>query len=160
MTSYLTQRVWGPVISPYFADDKGGFVNKTKCAGEQLKNNVSFALQAGLAGAGTVATAKVVAKNAKLTSKIAKAFDAVVKKLAPVTKHNIELVGESGKIFKTFELSRGKLAEKLLNLPGKAKAIGIIAAAGLTLLSYIGCKGIYKMGQIDQKYTDRAKIAV
>ena len=37
-------------------------------------------------------------------------------------------------------------------MPGKAKAFAIIA------LDYIRSKHLYKMGQIDQKYTDQAKI--
>ena len=43
-------------------------------------------------------------------------------------------------------------------MPGKAKAFVLIALPALLAVDYIRSKHLYKMGQIDQKYTDQAKI--
>lgn len=43
-------------------------------------------------------------------------------------------------------------------MPGKTKAIALIALPALLAVDYIRSKHLYKMGQIDQKYTDQAKL--
>lgn len=51
-----------------------------------------------------------------------------------------------------------KFVDKLLKMPGKTKAIALIALPALLAVDYIRSKHLYKMGQIDQKYTDQAKL--
>ena len=43
-------------------------------------------------------------------------------------------------------------------MPGKATAFAIIALPAVLAVDYIRSKHVYKMGQIDQQYTDQAKI--
>lgn len=51
-----------------------------------------------------------------------------------------------------------KIGNKIKNMPTRYKAIALVVAAGLGALSYIGQKHLYQAGQIDQKYTDKAKL--
>ena len=137
MTSYLTQNLCGPVISPYIANDKGGFVNRTKCAGEQLRNDVTSSLKYALVGATGYGALKVIAKKPSVAKTIIKNMNKLIQKIP-------------------FE----NLSKKLLNLSGKAKLIGLVTVPTLLALSSISHKYAYQAGQIDQKYTDRAKIAI
>ncbi|MBR1424906.1 hypothetical protein IJ579_05030 [bacterium] len=158
MTNFLTQTVCGPVLSPVVAKDKGDVSNRAKCAGSQFKNNLSTLAQDTVvigAGAGTLKAAK---EMPRLRRFFVRTFDKIVKWNAPIRKRFVELTGEYGTKFSTFELTRGAKAEKLLKLPGMAKVAALVALPVIAGISYIGTKHIYKMGQIDQKYTDKAKL--
>ncbi len=134
MTAFITQATFGPVIGSMVSGDKGNFSNRTKCAGSQLVNNLSTTAQgAAVFGGGYLAT-KAIAKSPKAMSTVVKVFDKVVSKLP-----------------------QSKVA-KLLNLPGRTKLLAFAALPAILLLNYIAGKHIYKMGQIDQKYTDKAKL--
>jgi hypothetical protein len=70
-----------------------------------------------------------------------------------------------GKLFTTignFALKSVKgfknLLTKLAKTSGRQKALGAFALLALATLNYITNKHCYQAGQIDQKYTDRAKL--
>lgn len=50
------------------------------------------------------------------------------------------------------------LLEKISKLSPKTKALAVVLGAGAVALGHINHKHYYKMGQIDQKYTDRATV--
>lgn len=158
MASYITQNLCGPVVGSLVGSDKGDISNRTRCAGAQIKNNVQTLAQDVVVIGGAGAAAYGIGKNAKWTQKLAKFFDKTVNKLLPGKKKNVTLIGESGKPFKTFEIHKSKLAQKLLNMTSKGKVATMIALPVLAALSFINGKHLYKMGQIDQRYTDKAKL--
>ena len=136
MADYSTMCISSP-IGAMVAKDKGDFSNRVKCAGEQALNNFKHnAMNTALIVGGAVATKKVL-NNADATAKAVRLFDKgaqFVNKFAPA------------------------VAKKLAKIPGKFKVIGLIAAPIAAAVTYITSKALYKCGQIDQKYTDRAKI--
>lgn len=135
MATYLTNAVCGPVIGSMVSNDKGDFSNRTKCAGSQLVNNVKTTVQIGAVGLGACGAAKFIAKSPARISKVSGLFDKLVSKLPS-----------------------GKFADKLMKAPGRVKAATLIMLPAIALVNYIFGKHIYKMGQIDQKYTDKAKL--
>ncbi len=158
MTSFETQALCGNVIGSMVGKDKGDVSNRTRCAGAQLKNNAQTLAADTVvigAGAGTIAAAK---KMPKFQSAMVKIFDKIGKHIYPLRKRAVELTGKYGTKFKTFELTRGVRADKLLKAPGMAKVAAIVALPVTLALGYLENRRIYKSGQIDQKYTDRAKL--
>lgn len=140
MTSLSTHAVCGPVIGSLVAKDKGDASNRTKCAGTQLVNNVKTMGQTALVGGGVYAAARTFAKhpNTKVVQAGAKIFN---------------------KIIDVIKLPKSSsFVNKLLTMPSYAKALALVALPAVMLVNYIGAKHLYKMGQIDQKYTDQAKI--
>lgn len=118
-----------------FDPTKGSLTNRAQCAKEHFKNNLNYNLQLGLAGA---AGGIAIAKKPKILVKAATYLGELTSKL----------LGKLG----------GKgLAAKIMKNPTKFGKYGMIAAAGLWLLSKIQ-NHAYKSGQIDQKYTDSAAI--
>lgn len=136
MTTFTTQTLCRPVIGSMVAKDKGDLSNRTKCAKDQVKNNLFTSAQTLAVGGSTYGVAKFVGSNPARISKVAKTFDKIVGKLP----------------------QNNTLVQKLLKLPGKAKAAAIIILPAVLAVDYIVRKHSYKMGQIDQKYTDQAKI--
>ena len=136
MADYSTMAI-SPVIGTMVSNDKGDFSNRVKCAGEQAWNNLKHnGANTALILGGAVATKKIL-QSPNATAKVVKLFDKgakVVAKFAP------------------------KISEKLLKMPGKFKVLGLIAAPIAAAVTYIASKALYNMGQIDQKYTDKAKI--
>lgn len=158
MTDFATHYVLGSPIASLVGKDKGDISNRGQCAGSQILNNVKTLAADTVVIGGAAATATAAKRSPKFMQKLANGFDKMVKALHPVKKRNVNLIGESGKVFKTFEVSRGQKAEKLLKMASKNKAIAMIALPATMLISYFTYKNIYKSGQIDQKYTDKAKI--
>lgn len=107
---------------------KGSFTNRAECAKEHFKNNLAMNTKVAVLAGGSVLA---VAAKPKLVTKVA-------------TK-----IGEL--------LAKVPLFKKVISNPTKAGKIGLVAAVGLSLLHVIQ-KHTYKAGQIDQKYTDAAKI--
>lgn len=140
MTSFLTQAVCGPVIGSLVAKDKGDASNRTKCAGAQLVNNAKTMGQTALVGGGVYAAARTFVKhpNTKIVKAGANTFNKII--------DMIKLPKSS------------KFVQKLLKMPGWGKALTLVALPAMMLVNYIGAKHLYQMGQIDQKYTDQAKI--
>lgn len=139
MTSFLTQNIGGPVIGSMVSADKGDISNRVNCAGSQLKNNVSTLIQDTVVIGGAAGAAKVVSKSPRRIVQAAQYFDKAVKTI--------------GKHF-----GSNPLFEKLLSMSKKSKAAALIGVPAGLLLNFIIGKHIYKMGQIDQRYTDKAKL--
>jgi len=124
--------------SPAFAlldRTKGSMTNRYECSKEHLKNNLSTT--AKVAGAYTLAGAGayVAIKQPKMYLKVAKKVGDLLGKSKFITKKLPDV------------LKRGK--------------IGLAVAAGTAFLVTLGNiiqNHAYKSGQIDQKYTDAAKI--
>lgn len=138
MTNFSTQYVMGPVISPLVSKDKGDLSNRFNCAGTQLWNNAKTLAQDVVVLGGVAAGAKAVQNNTKFAKTMAKGTHSFANFL---NKHGLKEIGS-----------------KLKRMPTKFKALAPIVALGTLAVNYITCKGLYKMGQIDQKYTDRATI--
>lgn len=167
MTSYGMQVLAGPVITSIASKEKGSMGNRMDCAGAQIKNNVSTAVQGALvtgAAAGTYAGVTRMPKTLtgfgnkvnSLIETIARKNDMYVTKWIknPPARRNGRFVATGYRKVKEFAPS----VQKLLKLPAKAKLAWAVTLAALPVLSFIGAKGIYKMGQIDQKYTDKAQL--
>lgn len=141
MTNYLTQQVTGPVISPFISKDKGDFSNRANCAGAQLKNYAQTLVQDVVVLGGIGAAGREALKGGKFSRAMLKITD---------TSLNI-----AKKIAKKIGLNSGSGSG---SLPAKFKVLAPIVAVGGLALSYVTGKYIYKMGQIDQKYTDKATL--
>lgn len=133
MTSFMAQSIGGPVIGSIVGTDKGDFSNRTKCAGAQLKNNLTTGLTSATVGVAAGAGILYATKSPRRLVKIAQTFDKVAKKILP---KNVNLK----------------------NISKKSKIAMVIGLPLLAISSYISGRHLYKMGQIDQKYTDQAKL--
>ena len=118
------------MLTPYYSNEKGDIANRIQCAAEQTKNATVTGIQAGAVIGATTALGYIAKKCPKVA----------------------EFLGKG--IGKALEL-----------LPGKTKIISAVKnaspktlAPAAALLSYVLSKGIYQTGQIDQKYTDAAKV--
>lgn len=166
MTNFAVQSTVGPVISSLASKDKGSMGNKVDCAGAQLKNNAVTGLQAGAVTAGAAGGIYGIAKNEKLARGAAKIFDSAMNGFG-------KLIGKKDFAKEVNSKIQKNLAKKLVknnanfspemlktvtNAIRKSKGALLIAAATLPVLNYISHKHSYKMGQIDQKYTDKAKL--
>ena len=144
MTDFAMQQLAGPVISSLVSKDKGDLSNRLSCAGEQLKNNVKT-LAADTVVVGGTAAGIAATKNKGIAKFLAKPLEFVGNQLSKLTKTKVPTV-------------LSKIGNKIKNMPTRYKAIALVVAAGLGALSYIGQKHLYQAGQIDQKYTDKAKL--
>lgn len=146
MSTYLSNVVAGPVITSMCDKKKGSFGNRVDCAGQQMKNNLVTTAQAGGTVLVTAGTLKGLLKATPLQETLAKGTDFIVKGFGKLIKNNNLL---------------DKLNKKLVNnnfVPSGFKAAALVSTVALTALSFIGGKHLFKMGQIDQKYTDKAAI--
>ena len=168
MTDFATQQLVGPVISPLVSKDQGDFSNRVSCAGEQLKNNVKT-IAADTVVIGGTAAGIAATKDKGLAKFLAKPLEFVGNELSKMTKavfpeyskdikvKSIDIILKESKI-KEVPTVLSKLGDKIKKMPTRHKAIALVAGLGLTALTYIGQKYLYIMGQIDQKYTDKAKL--
>ncbi|MBR1460379.1 hypothetical protein IJ596_01930 [bacterium] len=130
--------VTGTVMSgfyPLVANDKGDISNRLKCTKEQMTNRAKTFLQLGLVSAGSSAASYGVFKSSIASKAIAKVVDKALGILPKTT-----------------------VVQKILNASPMTKALGVVGAISMSLLAHIITKSVYKAGQIDQKYTDRAKM--
>lgn len=114
---------------------KGSMTNRYECAKEHFKNNFSANLKGLGLGVATGAGIVVAKKQPKVYLSLAKKLGELLGKSKTITKHLPDV------------MKRGK--------------VGLAVAAGVALLTaatHITAKHSYKAGQIDQKYTDAAKI--
>lgn len=118
-----------------FDSSKGSMTNRYQCAKEHFKNNFSAALSGAAIGAAGCAGIIVAKKQPKIYLKVADKLGKLLGKSNTIAKHIPDA------------LKRGKV--------GLAVA-GAIALTG-ALINAIASHS-YKSGQIDQKYTDAAKI--
>ena len=148
MSDFLLYSVAGAHRYPLVSRDKGDITNRMKCSYEQGKNKAIYVAKAAAMAAGSGAAAYGVLKYPVLTKACATAADKVLQFGGKLIK---SVVGNNNKIY-------AKAAELVKKLPTKAKAVGWIALPALMAISYLGNKMIYKAGQIDQKYTDKAQM--
>jgi hypothetical protein len=131
MTDFAVQCVIKPTISPFLSKDKGDIANRVQCATEQAKNSLVTGAKVGVVAGTTGLLAFVGKKSPKLVQKFGQVAGKVIDKVLKTTKGS----------------ANPKLA-----------AIGAVLVPALAALSYVVGEGIYKSGQIDQKYTDAAKV--
>lgn len=168
MTDYAKQAILGSVISPLVSKEKGDFSNRANCAGAQLANNAKTLAQDVVVIGGVAAGAKAAKKGGKfakvmagITDKFANLCD---KLYGYSTRETVErfVKTKNNKIVKAMTEDSfhhtPKFVQKLKGLSGKAKALLPLIALGGLAISYITSKHLYKKGQIDQKYTDKAKV--
>ncbi len=166
MTNFAVQSVAGPVVSSLASKDKGSFGNRMNCAGAQMKNNLVTGLQgAAVAGAAIGATAAAVKYN-NFGTAVARTFDKTANALGKLAGTK-DLAGKINKKLAKL-ISKGVTKDnanlnpetlKSLTKGLKASKAGLlISAITVPVLGYIARKHSYKMGQIDQKYTDKAKL--
>lgn len=182
MTAFLVSPVLTKV-APLVSKDKGSFGNRVNCAGSQAWN----AIETGSTAACAVGTAGYIAKNSGKITGAANKLKNFVNKMANtnIGKTVIDTIKKTAeyfkrtKVFKTASNYIKAFADKLggtkasmfmqtiaqktkqyaakaanifKSLP-KGGKIGLLSALALIVLN-----GVYKSGQIDQKYTDRAKM--
>lgn len=137
------------------ANDKGSFVNRTKCAGAHITNDVKYnVLGAGVLAGGAVAGYGVYKKP----DLVVKAFE---KAGQWVSKFGSKLTGvKNGNIAKAGTLVEKYATKVLEKLPkyGKAGALAGVALLTLGALTGVISKHSYQAGKIDQKYIDQAKL--
>lgn len=163
-------------VAPLVSKDKGSIGNRLDCAGQQLKNDVVTLAETGATVGGAALATTGIAKSNKVASFFGKVYDRCTKLCGMVfgkrakniaNKLNNKLYSISDKLLnsldKTVSVATKGVSGFLKNrisafqIVNKIKGFGIVSAITLPLLAYIQHKGSYKAGQIDQKYTDRAK---
>lgn len=165
-------------VAPLVSKDKGSFGNRINCAGAQLGNAV--ATTAGVAGTVLVADT-LVSNSAKIKTfadKVAQKLSGVklpqfvktgIKKGATILEKSLnalkgtkvgkyvaDQINKATPFIKTFVTKAITAVQKAVSMFNKLPKGGKIALVGT--LAMIVLNGIYKSGQIDQKYTDRAKM--
>ena len=133
MSNVVVPLAVNPVSYSLVAGNKGDISNRAKCAGAQFVNQAKGIAGLTAVGAGATLLTRATLKSPSLTKNVAKAVDWLLKKLPS-----------------------SKVVSKLLSESPKTKAVGYIVALAASAAAYIAAKTIYKAGQIDQKYTDRA----
>lgn len=165
-------------IAPLVSSDKGSFGNRVNCAGSQAWN----AFETGATVGATVVVTDYAVKHKDQFSKLYNgtkevAHMAVDSKVGQKATSYLKGLGTKIKettLFKdaakfisnmqgkfkpiakkvsSFLTPYVKMAKNAFNKLPKSGKVAFVAAIGLALLN-----GIYKSGQIDQKYTDRAKM--
>lgn len=142
MTNFSTQMVAGSAVTPFFSKEKGSMGNRFDCAGSQIVNTVKTTAQLGLVGGAAGGILYGVNKSPKFANAITKglkAFQNLMQKNKFTSK------------------AANFITNALKNISKNGKIGVITAAIALPIVSYITHKHSYKMGQIDQKYTDKAK---
>ena len=156
--------------APLVSSDKGSIGNRVKCTGAQYLNVVGTAagVTASVAGAKYLANHSANVKNIVDNVK-AMGIGKSIKNCAQKVGAKLESVYGKTKIWNTGKLASSKAKEWLVK-GWKATSNGVYkfgaffeklptggqVGLGATLL-YILARGIYRSGQIDQKYTDRAR---
>lgn len=142
MTNFSVQAIpYSSSISPLFSEEKGTMGNRVDCAAAQTWNTTKGVLKTGMAG-GAAYGAYALAKK----------YPAVEKFMTGGLKMISNLMTKNKYTNKVAEF----ITKGISNL-SKAGKIGAIAAIIATpVIAYVGAKQMYQMGQIDQKYTDRA----
>lgn len=175
MTVFLGSPVL-TTVAPLVSPDKGSLGNRINCAGSQFLN----AAATGLGVGATVGAADYAVKHKEQIGKVAskikgfvnkfenstigkkvtgyiKSFAEKIKNSGLIQKLNnskvMNIAKQAGNAVKHFIKTAATKISKLCTKLPKGGKIGLAIALGAVVLN-----GIYKSGQIDQKYTDRAKM--
>lgn len=137
-------------------NDMGSKVNRVKCTGEHVKNDIITGIKGGavatITGAGVAAMVYKPQTGVKATALLGKGFGKLgqlLGKALPKAK------------WATFAAKLEQAGHKLVAAApkyGKAAAIAAVVGAGVLALAKISTDHAYKAGQIDQKYIDNAKL--
>lgn len=137
-------------------NDMGSKVNRVKCTGEHVKNDIITGIRSGavatITGAGVAAMVYKPQTGVKATALLGKGFGKLgqlLGKALPKAK------------WATFAAKLEQAGHKLVAAApkyGKAAAIAAVVGAGVLALTKISTDHAYKSGQIDQKYIDNAKL--
>lgn len=156
MTTLATNLVFSPVVAPLVSKDKGDVSNRVRCSGAQLFNNASTAGQLALVGGGTYALGKTIVKHpdSKVVKVIGNAYAKFINAIAN-SKIGAKFVESVKKVY----LKLPQILDKCNKLPMKARgAIAALVLSAMLVTGFIAKNHVYKTGQIDQKYTDQAKL--
>ena len=137
------------------ADDKGSFVNRSKCAGSHIANDIKY----NMLGAGVVAGGTALGYGVYKKPDLAvKGFEKAAKFLGEIgSKLSGTKYAQLTKIGVGIEKYAAKVIEKLPKY-GKAGAVATVGLLTLGALSRVISKHSYNAGKIDQKYVDQAKL--
>ena len=128
----------GTAVRSLFDSDKGSMTNRTECAKEHLKNDAGFLAKTGLVGG----AAYIVSKNKNV-------FKPLISGLGKTAGKLLEKASK-------YMPKLGGLADKILKNPTKAGVAGLVGGGAIYLVNEL-FKNIFKSGQIDQKYNDKAE---
>lgn len=172
MTNFAVQSTLG-AVAPLVSKDKGSAGNRIDCAGSQIKNNATTALQTVAVGGAAVGATRVVVRDtlafSPITKGLTKTFDSAMKLIGKIAKKPdlsqkvTEYLNSMAKKIQKANIPHSqntivKVFDKSKMMTSRFKAAAVIAAVLLPTLGYIAHKHSYKAGQIDQKYTDKAQI--
>jgi hypothetical protein len=129
---------------------KGSFTNKTQCTKEHIRNDVNAAMKLSVVGSGVA----VAALKPKFAEKVAKFIGTAI---SNVSFEVTNLLGKTKIKNGSFAKNLAKISEKISKNATKTGTVGL-AIAGIALAVSASIKHAFKEGQIDQKYTDAAKI--
>jgi hypothetical protein len=155
MTSYVKQAMLGPVMSPMVSKDKGDVSNRINCAGSQLANYTKTLAEDAVVIGGVAVGAKAIKKGGKFAMAMEKVTNAITKACEKTFGNKFILHGKNGNVKIRTNPS---WIRKLKAMPASKKGIGLLVGLGALAVSYIGSKHLYRMGQIDQKYSDKATL--
>lgn len=133
------------------SNDKGSIGNRIDCMNEQVKEFQKYRIKSNLTMVGGVATTAAATAVVAKSTKAQTAIKDLGKKI--INNEQVKAFVEEAKPHVK------KFTGFFKNLPGPAKVV-MGACAGLTGLA-LGIQNAHanrKYGQIDQKYTDRAKL--
>lgn len=164
MTNFAVQSTLG-AAAPLVSKEKGSFGNRMDCAGAHIKNNAVSTLEAAAVGGTAYGAARIVAADKYgfnvLTKGLNKAVNNILKLIGKITKNPDfaeKTIKEFEDIARKSQMPKGgKIAKSFGTMSARFKALGLIAAIALPTIGYIAHNHSYKAGQIDQKYTDKAK---
>ena len=139
MTDFAVQCVTTPMLSPFVSSDKGDIASRLQCSAEQTKNAAATLVKGGTVAGGAGLLLYLGKKCPKVAEVLGKGLDKVLDLLP------------NGKIVGTLKVA------SIFASP-KAKITALVLPPAVALVSCIVGNGIYKSGQIDQKYTDAAKV--
>ena len=162
-----------PAITSMFDSSKGSFSNRAHCTADRAGNTLSGTLEIGALGAATYggykAISKVSASNASALTALSEKVTKLLRNGAALYKKTEKWINADFKnatgITKFAGKALSKIADvtatvlkKTAGLSGKQKALAALALVATAAFLHIERKHAYKEGQIDQKYTDKAKI--
>ena len=153
MAGVINANITG-VLSPYAAREKGDIQNRVNCSGAHLANNANaLAKDVVIIGGAAAATAAAV-KYPQVGNKVQKGLSKAVNWVKLKLSKAFNKLGKT-RMARKLNVAAYKFKKLPLNTKG---TIGVIAGLATLALGATHLNKVYKAGQIDQKYTDRAAI--
>lgn len=171
MSNIVTGYGNSPAFTSMFDSSKGSFKNRVDCTVQRLANTARGTVEVGALGAATYGGYKLISnlpasktltslngKVTKFVEKGANIFSKAAKWLKSGSKDAKGFSKLAGKALSTVTNGAEKALKFVAGLSGKQKALGALGLAAAAALIGLERKHAFKEGQIDQKYTDKAKI--